>query len=71
MVGVMAISSAWSQTPGELRQERDKLIERGLWRDALTLYREKLAPVSDESSGPYLTMAVQSISRRREWGTFD
>ena len=70
-MGVMTISAAWSQSPEELRQERDKLIERGLWRDALTLYREKLAPVSDDASGKDLTKAVESISRLREWGQFD
>ena len=54
-----------------LRKERDKLIERGLWKDALNHYKEKLLPVSDSKTGEDLEQANHSISSLNEWKEFD
>ena len=59
------------QEVAALRKERDKLTERGLWRDALHFYQEKLRPVSDSDSGPDLTRAIEALGRLNVWSEFD
>ncbi|RYD48473.1 MAG: hypothetical protein EOP85_03465, partial [Verrucomicrobiaceae bacterium] len=59
-----------AQGPQE-RPERDKLIQRGLWRDAVTHYTGKLLPVSDDQSGDDLSKAVESLGRLGAWNEFD
>ncbi len=54
-----------------LRKDRDKLVERGLWRDALNYYSEKLLPVADSDSGRDLQSAIQAMQRLSAWGEFD
>ncbi len=63
--------SARAETVAEWREERDKLVEKGLWRDALTFYGENLQPISDEESGKDLTIAVSAIARLDGWAEFD
>jgi uncharacterized protein YfaS (alpha-2-macroglobulin family) len=62
---------AFSDTPDSLRAERDKLVKGALWKEALDLYRDKLLPVSDTSSGQDLHEAVQSLRQLNEWREFD
>ncbi|MFU8892233.1 MAG: alpha-2-macroglobulin family protein [Luteolibacter sp.] len=57
--------------PASLRKERDNLVERGLWKEALDHYREKLLPISDIGSGLDLQRAVQAIRQLNEWKEFD
>jgi uncharacterized protein YfaS (alpha-2-macroglobulin family) len=54
-----------------LRRERDQLANRGLWRDALTYYQEKLLPVSDKESGKDLLQATQALGQLKAWSEFD
>ncbi len=65
------LSTGFGQEPAGLRQEFDQLIERGLWRDAVTFYKEKLSPVSDAESGADLTKTVGALGRLNEWAGFD
>jgi hypothetical protein len=44
-----------AQDAAALRKERDKLNERGLWREAVDHYK-KLLPISDTESGVISTM---------------
>jgi uncharacterized protein YfaS (alpha-2-macroglobulin family) len=60
-----------AQDATNLRKERDKLVERGLWREALDHYREKLLPVSDPESGKDLDQAVRALRELNEWKEFD
>jgi hypothetical protein len=54
-----------------LRKERDKLIERGMWRDAMNAYQQKLMPVSDKESGTDLDRALTALRNLNAWGEFD
>ncbi|MEY3895880.1 MAG: hypothetical protein RLZZ214_1400, partial [Verrucomicrobiota bacterium] len=60
-----------AQDPDALRKERDKLAERGMWRDAVSFYQEKLMPVSDAGSGSDLARATESLGRLNAWVEFD
>ena len=60
-----------AQDPAALRKERDKLGERGMWRDALNFYQVKLRPVADPASGRDLERAVMAVGRLNVWGEFD
>lgn len=62
---------AFAQDAAALRSERDKLAERGLWKEALDHYRNKLLPVSDASSGQDLRFAINALSNLNEWKEFD
>ncbi len=52
-----------AQGPEALRAERDKLAKRGMWRDAVNFYQEKLSAVSDEGSGSDLERAVDAVNQ--------
>ncbi len=54
-----------------LRNERDKLISRGMWRDVIKQYEEKLLPVSDAGSGADLERAVDALAQLNAWNEFD
>ena len=54
-----------------LRKERDKLIERGMWRDVIIQYEEKLLPFSDAGSGSDLERAVDALGRLNAWSELD
>ncbi len=60
-----------AQETGGLRAERDKLIQRGMWRDAVNFYGEKLMPLSDAGSGSDLERAVDALGQLNAWGEFD
>jgi alpha-2-macroglobulin len=60
-----------AQDATALRSERDKLVKRGLWKEALDHYREKLLPISDATTGQDLHQAVQSLRQLNEWSEFD
>ncbi len=71
LVACSFLLQAMAQDPTALRKERDKLAERGMWRDALNFYGEKLMPISDEKSDLDLRMAVEVIRLQNVWGEFD
>ncbi|MBC8127116.1 MAG: hypothetical protein H8M99_08235, partial [Gloeobacteraceae cyanobacterium ES-bin-144] len=60
-----------AQDAQALRNERDKLNTRGLWRDALNFYAEKLLPISDAGSGNDLASAITAMRKLGAWGEFD
>lgn len=60
-----------AQDAETLRKERDQLIHRGMWRDALAHYEEKLMPVSDGDSGKDLQRAIEAMRRLGTWAEFD
>lgn len=60
-----------AQDAKALRQERDKLNERGLWREAVDHYKDKLLPISDTDTGTDLYHATEALRRLNEWKEFD
>lgn len=71
-VAVLAATvNGMAQQPEALRKERDSLVGRGMWRDAVTFYQEKLMPLSDEASGSDLERATEALGRLNAWGEFD
>ncbi|NJR41328.1 MAG: hypothetical protein HC767_00420 [Akkermansiaceae bacterium] len=54
-----------------IRKERDGLIKRGLWRDIVTSYQEKLLPISDQESGADLQKCVDALGALQKWEEFD
>ena len=71
VLGFLMASAGAGQTVGEMRQDRDKLMERGLWKDVVTFYRMKLISVSDEGSGDDLEKAAISLGRLSAWEEYD
>ncbi len=71
MVFLGMVSGLMGQEVEKLREERDKLIKRGMWRDAVNFYQDKLLPMSDESSGSDLERATESLGRLNAWNEFD
>ena len=72
-IGCAVLSSIplLAQDVAALRNERDQLAKRGLWRDAVTFYQEKLLPVSDTEAGNDLRKTVGALSSLNAWGEFD
>ncbi|MES2660840.1 MAG: MG2 domain-containing protein [Verrucomicrobiota bacterium] len=68
---VTANVNLMAQEPEALRAERDKLKDRGMWRDAVNFYVEKLLPVSDEGSGSDLERAVEALGQLNAVGELD
>ncbi|MBK1881095.1 hypothetical protein JIN85_01640 [Luteolibacter pohnpeiensis] len=60
-----------AQPSAELREQRQDLMKRGLWRDVVTLYREQLSAINDDKSGEDLRDAVDALRNLREWAEFD
>jgi hypothetical protein len=58
-------------TPQTLRLERDKLMERGMWREAVEFYQEKLMPLAVGETGVDLSKAVEALDQLRAWKEFD
>ena len=71
LVGAFAHLNLMAQDPEALRKERDKLVERGLWRDAVNFYEEKLSPLSDAGSGSDLARATEALGQLNAWKEFD
>ena len=55
-----------AQETEALRAERDKLVQRGMWRDVVNFYVEKLMPLSDPGSGSDLERAVGNAPAEQE-----
>ncbi|MEO5913662.1 MAG: MG2 domain-containing protein [Luteolibacter sp.] len=60
-----------AQEPEALRAERDKLKDRGMWRDVVNFYVEKLLPLSDAGSGSDLERATEALGRLNAWNELD
>lgn len=63
--------TARGQETAKLRTQRDTLVEKGRWREALTLYEEKLLPVKDSRSAQDWLKAGQCLEELGEWKSFD
>ncbi len=70
-LAVILPAQLMAQDTKDLRKERDKLHQRGLWRDALTFHQEKLMPLSDAESGGDLEKAIEALRRLNAWSEFD
>ena len=68
---VAANLNLMAQETESLRAERDKLIQRGMWRDVVNFYGEKLLPVSDAGSGSDLERATEALGKLNAWGELD
>jgi hypothetical protein len=71
LVSAISCSSGIAQDPTALREEREKLIKRGMHRDLVIFYEEKLMPVSDEESGKDLAVTVNALQALNAWKEFD
>lgn len=71
LAAVMLPLTLTAQDAAGLRKGRDKLINDGMWRDALDLYEEKLLPVSDAGSGTDLLVAIRALRELNSWSEFD
>jgi uncharacterized protein YfaS (alpha-2-macroglobulin family) len=60
-----------AQDLAALRKERDKLNDRGMARDAVSFYEEKLLPVSDMESGKDLQIVVKHLQTLSAYSEFD
>ncbi len=70
LVGTL-ISTSSAQDLSALRKERDQLSERGLWKESLQFYHEKLAPLADDESDADLHAAVECMRQLDAWSEFD
>ena len=71
LVAAFAQLNLMAQDPDALRKQRDTLAERGLWRDGVNFYEQKLSPLSDEGSGSDLARASEAIRQLNGWKEFD
>ncbi len=55
----------------DLRKERDRLSEGGMWRELIDLYEGKLIEFSDEQSAEDLRQAFKGVGKLNAWGEFD
>lgn len=60
-----------AQEVSVLRAESVDLVDRGMWRDAMDHYAEKLLPISDASSGEDFTRTVEALRQLGAWAEFD
>ena len=60
-----------SQDLPALRKEFGKLNDRGMHRDAVNIYKEKLMPVSDAKSGEDLQVALNNLQQLNAVEEFD
>ncbi|MFD0892407.1 hypothetical protein KBB96_13340 [Luteolibacter ambystomatis] len=63
--------AAMGQDVAKIRAERDGMVDKGRWREALDLYEEKLLPVGDENSGKDWEKVMMSLQRLNDWQKFD
>jgi uncharacterized protein YfaS (alpha-2-macroglobulin family) len=71
LVAFSSLFQVMAQDPDVLRKERDQLARRGMWRDVVNFYQEKLIPVSDSESGTDLARASEALRRLNAWSEFD
>ncbi len=64
-------NSVMAQDVGALRKEFGKLNDRGMNRDVLNFYKEKLMPVSDAESGNDLRVAINNLQNLSAYAEFD
>ncbi|MGD7653364.1 MAG: hypothetical protein ACQCXQ_09135, partial [Verrucomicrobiales bacterium] len=62
---------AWGDGFADLRKERDRLSEGGMWRELIDLYEGKLIEFSDEQSAEDLRQAFKGVGKLNAWGEFD
>jgi alpha-2-macroglobulin len=67
MIGMTALG----QDAAALRKERDALVQKGLWREGLEFYEERLLPIQDDGATSDLEKAVNCLSQLGEWRSFD
>ena len=60
-----------AEEPGVLRKQRDTLTERGMWREAVDFYQEKLLPLQGGDTGGDLEKAVDALGQLAAWKEFD
>ncbi len=60
-----------AEEPGALRKQRDTLTERGMWREAVDFYQEKLLPLQGGDTGGDLENAVDALGQLAAWKEFD
>lgn len=60
-----------AQDSPALRQERNKLNDRGMARDVVSFYEEKLIAISDPESGKDLHLALQNLHTLGAYSEFD
>ena len=70
-IGFLCSLGIASANPETLRKERDDMVKRGLWKEALDHYREKLIAVPDKESGNDLQRAIDCLRNLRDWKQFD
>jgi uncharacterized protein YfaS (alpha-2-macroglobulin family)/tetratricopeptide (TPR) repeat protein len=70
-VGIWMTGFAHAQDVAALRKERDALITKGRWKEALEFYRGKLIEQDDSLAGKDLEKAVQCVERLSAWTEFD
>jgi len=70
-VGIWMTGFAHAQDVVALRKERDALITKGRWKEALDFYREKLIDQNDPPAGDDLEKAVSCVRQLSAWGEFD
>jgi uncharacterized protein YfaS (alpha-2-macroglobulin family)/tetratricopeptide (TPR) repeat protein len=70
-VGIWMTGFAHAQEAVTLRKERDALIAKGRWKEALDFYRGKLIEQSDSLAGEDLEKAVQCVHQLSAWTEFD
>jgi len=70
-VGIWMTGIAQAQDVVALRKERDGLIEKGRWKEALDFYRGKLIEQGDSLAGEDLEKAVSCVRQLSAWGEFD
>ena len=63
--------SLLAQDVGTLRNDRDQLAKRGLWREAVTFYQANLLSVSDHRSDLDLRTTLGALMSLNAWSEFD
>jgi uncharacterized protein YfaS (alpha-2-macroglobulin family)/tetratricopeptide (TPR) repeat protein len=70
-LGFWMTGFAHAQDVAALRKERDALMTKGRWKEALDFYREKLIDQNDPPAGDDLEQAVSCVRQLSVWGEFD
>ncbi|MCP5545027.1 MAG: alpha-2-macroglobulin [Akkermansiaceae bacterium] len=71
LLSIGFIPQTMAQDVAALRKERDKLNDRGMHREVVDLYRDKLMDVSDERSGEDLRVTMNNLQNLNAWEEFD
>ncbi|HEY8962734.1 MAG TPA: MG2 domain-containing protein, partial [Luteolibacter sp.] len=70
-VGIWMTGFAQAEDGVALRKERDALMTKGRWKEALDFYREKLSDQDDPEAHEDLGKAVECVRRLSAWAEFD